>query len=318
MNYKGVAVGFLFSQFAPPEREICKYNGRMDRRLIVTHNAPDLDATGSVWLLKRFDAQHFATAKVAFVNPGQTLSAEQAARFEIDAKAAVHVDTGLGEFDHHQPDRGLEHICASSLVYDHLCQLHPELKEDRALQDMVAFITDIDHFGEIYWPDASHARYSFMIHELIRGFEFTTPHDDDSQLHFAMTCLDCVYGILTQQHKALSIIAQRGKPFSLAQGKALALETNNDDVLKVGQKQGYVLVVRKDPDEGHVRIKVRPDVELDLREVYEHILRVDQQGTWYYHPSGKMLLNGSHKHHEQTATTLELDQVVELIKKCYA
>lgn len=290
----------------------------MDRRLIVTHHAPDLDATGSVWLLKRFDAQHYANAKVTFVNPGQTISSDAAAPFEVDPSNIIHVDTGLGEFDHHQPDRGLEHICASSLVYDHLCQIHPELKDDAALQDMVAFITDIDHFGEIYWPEASHSRYSFMLHELIRGFEFTEPHDDDSQLHFAMTCLDCTYGILTQQHKASVILAQRGQEFALAAGKALAVESNNDDVLKAGQKQGFALVVRKDPDEGHIRIKVRPDSPIDLKQVYEEILKVDRVGTWYYHPSGKMLLNGSHKHREQASTPLELSQVVSLLKKCYA
>ncbi len=287
------------------------------RKLLVTHHAPDLDATGSVWLLKRFDAQHFASAKVTFVNPGSTLSASEAADYEIHPDDVVHVDTGLGEFDHHQPDRGLQHISASSLVYDHLCEIHPELANDTALQSLVTYITDVDHFGEIYWPDASNPRYSFMIHELIRGLEFTEPHDDDSQLHFAMTCLDSAYGILTQQNRAVELISAQGVPFDLPQGQALAIETGNDDVIKVGQKQGFVLVVKKDDEEGNIRVKVRPDCDLDLRALSEAISQIDHEGTWYYHPSGKMLLNGSDKHRNQHASPLELDQVVSLIKKIY-
>ncbi len=38
--------------------------------LIVTHLAPDLDAIASVWLLTRFDAQHFAGSRLAFVSAG--------------------------------------------------------------------------------------------------------------------------------------------------------------------------------------------------------------------------------------------------------
>lgn len=289
----------------------------MNRKLLVTHHAPDLDATGSVWLFKRFDAQHYANARVTFVNPGSTLTSDEAAQFEVAAEDIVHVDTGLGEFDHHQPDRGLQHISASSLVFDHLCQIHPELNDDQALRTLVEYITDVDHFGEINWPDASNPRYSFMIHELIRGLEFTEPHDDDSQLHFAMTCLDSAYGVLSQQMKALSLISQKGVTFHIPLGKVLTIETKNDDVLKVGQKQGCVLVVKKDSEEGHIRIKARPDVDIDLKPLADEIAKIDQVGTWYYHPSGKMLLNGSDKHRSQKPSPLEIEQIVVLIKKIY-
>ena len=51
---------------------------KSERKLIVTHHAPDLDAISSVWLLKRFDTQRYGTAKVAFVDPGKTISLEEA------------------------------------------------------------------------------------------------------------------------------------------------------------------------------------------------------------------------------------------------
>jgi hypothetical protein len=288
------------------------------RKVIVTHHAPDLDATGAVWLLKRFESQHFANAKVFFVNPGTKITDSDARLLEVSANDVVHVDTGLGEFDHHQPDRGLEmKMSASSLVYDHVCEVHPELKEDKALSTIVEFITDVDHFGEVFWPDAANLRYSLMIHELIRGLEFSELHNDDSQLHFAMTCLDSAYSTMKEQLRAIEIIEERGERFQIGCGQALAVETHNDDVLKLGQKQGNVLVIKKDPDEGHIRIKARPDSPIDLTRLYQEILKKDSDGTWYNHPSGKMLLNGSDKHRNQKASGLHMETVVEMVKALY-
>ena len=88
----------------------------MNKRLIVTHHAPDCDAIGSTWMLKRFDAQHYATAQSAFVDPGATINPSEAERLGFQMHNVTHVDTGLGEFDHHQPDRGLQRICATSLT----------------------------------------------------------------------------------------------------------------------------------------------------------------------------------------------------------
>lgn len=280
------------------------------RKTLVTHHAPDLDAAGAVWLFKRFDSQHFADAKIEFVNPGERLN-------ESNDPDLVHVDTGLGEFDHHQPDRGQQLISASSLVYDHVCEVHPDLKDDKALKTIVDFITEVDHFGEVNWPDPASSRYSFMIHELIRGIEFTNPHDDDSQLHFALTCLDAAYANLTQHVKAEELISEKGKSFDLKGGKAIAIETRNDDVIKLSQKMGYDLVVRKDTEQGHVRIKARPDSDIDFTELDQRIRQVDTEGTWYFHPGGKMLLNGSDKHRNQKPSPLSLERVVEIIKEVY-
>jgi len=289
----------------------------MNRRLIVTHHAPDLDAITAVWLLKRFDNQHYADARVAFVNPGSTITLEAAEEYGLQLHEVTHVDTGLGEFDHHQPDRGLQRLSAASLVYDYLVKLHPELSQDAALKTVAEFVTDVDHFGEIYWPEADHLRYSFMIQDLIHGMEFQDPHDDDSQLHFGEQCLNNAYATLTQQLKAKEILDTEGQEFSIKIGKALGLETRNDETIKLAQKRGYCLVIRKDPKEGNLRIKARPDAQIDLTSLYQVIKTLDQKGTWYNHPSGKMLINGSRKHRNQTASPLALKQVIELVKQVY-
>lgn len=285
-------------------------------QLIVTHHAPDLDAIGSVWMLKRHHPQDYADAKLAFTNPGTTLSPEKIQQFGIDPNQVVHVDTGLGEFDHHQPERAQQHVCGTSLVYDYVCQIHPDKKNDEALQIMVEHITEIDHFGEVFWPEAAEFRYSFQLHEILSGLEHLELHDDDSVVHFGMTCLDSVYQTITNQVVALKILDKRAKYLDLKIGKVMLVETNNDDVLKLGQKQGCVITVRKDKDEHNVRIKARPDASFDLQPLAGEILALDTEADWYYHPGGKMLLNGSRKRNHQPSQ-LTLEQIENLIRKIY-
>jgi len=289
----------------------------MTRKLIVTHHAPDLDAICSAWLLKTFDTQHYGDAKFAFVNPGDKISEEKLKQKEILSKNVTHVDTGLDKFDHHQPERGHDHSSATSLVFDYLCKLHPDIKQDKALRLLTKFVTDIDHFGEVFWPEANHYRYNFMLHEIIRGIEFIELHDDDSQLHFGFLCIGGVYSSLKQQVKAEEILKTKAQYFQIKTGTCMAVETRNDDTLKLAQKLGSIIVIRKDSRQGHIRIKARPDANLDLKLLHEEIIKIDSIGTWYYHPSGKMLINGSRKHRNQKATPLSLNQVIVLIKKIY-
>lgn len=287
------------------------------RKLLVTHHSPDLDAIGSIWLLKRFDAQHFADAKLDFVNPGDQVAAHRMAELGLATAEVIHVDTGLGKFDHHQPENGQKFISATSLVFDHVCQVHPDIQTDVSLQTIVDFVTETDHFREIYWPEADSLRYEFMLHQLIEGYSMVSLHDDDSLVNFGMTCLDAIYAHLSQVVKAKELIATMGQIFEIAQGKCLAIETENDDVIKLGQKQGFVLVVRKDQKAGNIRIKVRPDSKIDLKSVADEIAKIDNVGTWYYHPSGKMLLNGSSKHNSQKPSRLTLAEIVAIIKEKY-
>lgn len=285
--------------------------------LLVTHHTPDLDAITAVWLFKRFDAQVFAHAKVAFVNPGETLSANEAAQFGSAPHEVTHVDTGLGEFDHHQADRGLQYLSATKLVFTHLCTLHPELADDAALQSLVGLVTDVDQFAEIEWPDASNLRYCLMIQELIHGLEFQPDHDDLMQLEFGMRMLDAGYAVLSEQIEAQVELETKGHVFPLARGSGVAVETANDATIKLAQKQGHMLVIKKDPKTGNIRIKLRPDANLDLSALRDQILQQDKVGSWYYHPSGRMFLNGSDKNRNQKASPMTLEQVTNLVKELY-
>ncbi len=68
----------------------------MGTKTLVTHIFPDLDAVTSLWLFDRYD-DDFDKAKLEFVPAGGTFGGES-----VDSDPdIVHVDTGLGRFDHH-------------------------------------------------------------------------------------------------------------------------------------------------------------------------------------------------------------------------
>ena len=113
---------------------------------------------------------------------------------------------------------------------------------------------------------------------------------------------------------AEEIIETDGIKFKSQWGKAIAFETLNDAVLKVSQKMGYVVSVRKDPKKGYVRIKGLPGTSVDFTRSYETLKQKDPQATWFLHSSKKILLNGTTKNPDMRPTKLSLDKIIEVLK----
>ena len=89
---------------------------------------------------------------------------------------------------------------------------------------------------------------------------------------------------------------------------------------------GYVIVVRKDPRKGYVRIKAKPlstinnqqstiNKNIDLTLVYERLKKMDPQATWFLHIGRKMLLNGSVKNPKMKPTKLSLTEIIKVLEK---
>src|SRR5690606_17892776 len=99
-------------------------------KTIVTHISPDLDAITSSWLIKRY-LTDWDTADHAFVPAGETFGNK-----DPDANPnVIHVDTGLGKFDHHQLT---ERTSATKRVFDYLAEEgHLKEKDFHALEHMV-------------------------------------------------------------------------------------------------------------------------------------------------------------------------------------
>lgn len=299
-------------------------------RRIVTHKSCDLDAISSVWLIKRF-YPNWDGAAVEFVNAGEGLEGHKqcdAGDFskaieKIDGVETIHVDTGLGSLDHHQTSDN--NVCAASLTLKFVLN-NPEsslLKhavKREAIERIIELVIDDDHFQEIYYPSPSHDIYELGLVAIIQGRKLIYQKDDEGLVNFIMECLDALLHNFETKIWAEREIKEKGIEFESKWGKALGIETINDETLKTAQMLGYRLVVRKDPTGGFVRIKAVPDkrgegsLNIDLTGSYEKLKEMDPEATWFLHVSKRMLLNGTSKNPDMKNSKLSLQQVIDVLK----
>ena len=276
-------------------------------KTIVTHMSPDLDAIGSSWLVKKY-MPGWDEAPVTFVPAGKTLAGMK----PDDDEDIIHVDTGLGRFDHHQLDD--ENQCATRRVFDYLAEKNFIPKHDLdSLSRIVNFATKIDHFQEVFYTDPTADVYDFSLNQLIEGLKGVIKNDAEV-CRIGFQLLDAELTVFKRKIRAEEELKE-GLIFQTKWGKALAIESKNDEIIKYAQKSGYVIVVRKDPKEGHIRIKSLPLKKIDLTPVYEQIKKIDKKASWFFHISRHMLLNGSSKNPDSVPSALTLKRVVEIIKK---
>lgn len=272
-------------------------------KTIVTHIGPDLDAITSVWLVKTY-FPGWEEAAVAFVPAGSTLQG-----LPPDANPdIIHVDTGFGKFDHHQTD---EFTCASRRVYE---EIRLNRKPDPALERLVVMVTDIDHFREVYYPNPTADIWELTIVSAIDGWRLLYADDPLKVVHLGMEALDGMYKTLKNKIWAEHEIKEKGREFVSKWGKSLAVETVNDEAVHLGQKMGYMVVIRKDPNKGYIRIKAFPKAEIDLTGAYDTLRAKDPDATWFLHASRHMILNGSAKNPAMKPTKLTLEEIVGVLK----
>jgi hypothetical protein len=302
-------------------------------KFIVTHTAPDMDAITSVWLLKRF-LGGWDKAEVKFVPAGDRLTPlpkGQSFEYAIEKQGNdeyIHVDTGLGPLDHHQTSD--TNTSAASLSFDFIkpALLENKINEDKleALERIIKFVVDIDHFQEVFRPDPLADYHDFSVVNILDGLKLEKPDQDLYYVEFISNCLDALLHYFENKIWAEKEIKNNSKEFETRWGKGLALETINDSVVKLAQVMGYAVVVRRDPRKGYVRIKARPnEVQsskfkvqsskgIDLTLAYEKLKKMDPQATWFLHVSKKMLLNGTPKNPKMKPTKLSLDDIIGVLK----
>jgi hypothetical protein len=276
---------------------------------IVTHHTPDLDAISSTWLLKRF-LPNWQEATIAYVPAGMTFNNQI-----VDSDPHIwHVDTGFGKLDHHQNN---DDTCAAKKVYEYLSTevSHGQTWHDEALTRMIEVVNFMDHFREVTLPDANADYHLFHAAYIIDGLKILYSGRDAQIMDFGFVILDAIYKVMQEKVWAEEIIDTEGIRFESKWGKAIAFETINDAVLKISQKMGYVVVVRKDPKKGYIRIKGLPETLVDFEGAYKKLLKLDPDATWFLHSSHKILLNGSVKNPDMRATKLSLQEIINVLKK---
>ncbi|MBI2010008.1 MAG: hypothetical protein HYS86_02390 [Candidatus Chisholmbacteria bacterium] len=281
-------------------------------KTIVTHLNPDLDALTAVWLLKRFGGEEFVEARLAFIPAGETY---RGVAVDSDPEV-VHVDVGLGKFDHHQVDM---RTSAAELVYQSLGKEKPELTEDEALKRLVAIVVDIDYgAGDLSYPEAASDRYAMLFNErqIIGGWYRVFPGQSDKIAELGLTVLDGVYESLRGKVVAEGEF-ERAKEFETQWGKGIGMETAEREFGTLAFARGYTVVVTKDPEGGNVRVKAREKQggkRIDLTPLYNSVREKDPEADWYFHVSRKMLLNGSRVNPKMKASRLTLAQVIALLQ----
>ena len=292
-------------------------------KIIVTHSSPDMDAITSVWLIKKF-LPNWNDASVKFVPAGERLrGVNQESRIKnqgendsaiehIGDDEVVHVDTGLGPLDHHQT--ASDKVCGASLTFDFVKD-HISKHNIEAVERMVKVIVEIDHFKEVFRKDALLDYHEFDLASILDGLKLQFPGQDDLYVIEVSKGLDAVLHGFENRIWAEKEIKENGKKFETKFGKGIGFETINDSVVKLSQKMGYAIAVRKDPRKGYVRVKVRPDSKIDLTLACEKLRKIDPDATWYLHISKKMLLNGSVKNPKMRPTKLGISEIIKVLEK---
>lgn len=308
--------------------------------IIVTHSSPDWDAIGGVWVIKRF-LPGWENARVEFVPAGERSSRVARKKEDTDKNPIVtvdndkitHIDTGFTPLDHHQTDD--LRICGASLAWDFARKENPafgpmeserEKEKEAAVEEIINYITELDHFQEVFWDNPEALYHEFNAYGYLQGLKSLYPDQNEKFIAIGMEYLDGELHNLQGRLWAAREIKEKGIEFPTRFGKALGIETLNDGVIKLAQKMGYVLVARKDPRKGHVRIKTLPQAQekykekmgnanlVDLTPAYNQFSKMDPDATWFLHVGRKMLLNGSSKNPSSIPTKLSLEEIISVLK----
>lgn len=278
----------------------------MNKKIIVTHIWPDFDAITSVWLVKKY-LPGFKTAEIKFVPAGSTLNN----RPPDENPNIIHVDTGKGKFDHHQYE---EQTSAAEKIFIFLKKHKYIPKKDiLPLEKIIKLVTFVDNFQEVNLPNPTDDIYELLLSQLLEGLNLYLQNNNDV-MNIGLILINSLFQIMKNKVKAEKEV-KKGLIFQTKWGKALAVYSNNEETVKYALKSGFVLVVRKDPNKGFLRIKASPNSKVDLTETYEKVKSLDPKATWFLHESKKMLLNGSAKNPSAKITKLGLKEIVGILKK---
>lgn len=272
---------------------------------IVTHLSPDIDAISAVWLIKKY-LKGWDSADIAFVPTGSTLDGQK-----VDTNPTViHVDTGYGQFDHHETDK---YTSAGRLVCDWLKNNGDIPKRDeQAVDRVVEMVTFSDHFRDVFFPHPEEDYYLMFAKDVVHHYK-AIANTDMEVVEFGSQILDAsLYGM--RQKIRAEIDINEGYVFKSSFGSSIALDCGNSQALVLAQKKGYMLVIQRNPTRHFVKIKLHPKSKKNLKKVHENLVKKDPKATWIYHPSGKMIINGSAHNPHVVASKLSIDTLVEIVK----
>lgn len=283
-------------------------------KTIVTHLNPDLDAMSAVWLIRRF-LPGWSKARVEFVPAGETFEGKPV----DDDLEIIHCDTGGGKFDHHETDKD---ICAATLIWKEILKENPRLAarqgklddwHKKAVERMLTVINEVDHAKFLAWPKPSSDLWDFSFYQALGGVVGCFENEPVKILDSSLVFLDGIFKIFCEKIEAEGIF-EYGIKFKTVWGKGIAAKTDNAEFRYLALKSGFAVAVRQRPKTGHLGIYGNWQKGVNLREVYEKLLKLDPKATWFFHASGCLVLNGSVHNPKMKATKLGLEEAIEILK----
>jgi hypothetical protein len=267
-------------------------------KTLVTHINPHLDDISAIWIFKKFFPD-FREAEIDFINA----SRDEALKNESEDK--IYFGTGGGKYDEHKGD--LED-CAASLVWKDIKSkgLAPQDGvELKALEDLIEWNRKID-LGK--GTDADFGPYG--VQAFIRS-KNSTQDDSLKSLKLGEEILDRIYELLKKDKQSEKDWESRVE-FETKFGKSAAVSSETVDRAFVRNK-GFDLVLMYDPAHKSAQF-FTPSFEIDLKPIYEKLIKVEPEAGWFLHQSHHMVICGSSSAPEHK-TDLSLEELVNIAKE---
>jgi hypothetical protein len=264
------------------------------RVTIVSHLSPDLDSCTAVWLLTRFPYLGYNHV-FKFVPVGSKLYISK----NKSQQVIIHVDTGGGEFDHHDKS---DYVCAASLVAEKYSISTPGINE------LVAYTLAVDH-GKIFNSDIGR----FDILRIIEGLNKILPDKPKEVLEIVLSCLDAIYANLSDAYDAPKYL-EDAIYFDTLWGRGAGVISSNSEVRYLAHRQGIKVFVFVDPMYGYRGFMAPGDSKVDFSSLAAKLKKIEPEADWFLHSSKQLLLCGSKKAPNKKLSSLSLDQMIQFIK----
>jgi hypothetical protein len=261
----------------------------MAKTTLVTHVCPDLDGLLGLWILIRFGG--VSPYELAFVPVGTRLPGND---------DAIHVDTGLGEFDHHQTS---DDTCSAKLVYEHVFRG----RSDVAVAELVNFALLTD-----WYRDLDKTNAPFNLNSVIEGLNELEPRRPERVAETTFQILDALHRSLTVRFEAEQEYA-KGHAFASRYGRAFAIETANLHVRELAYRAGARVYVFVDPVTGYRGYKARSQDGVDFTKLFHEVTAHEPDADWFLHSSRELLLCGSAKAPDRRLSKLSLNELASLL-----
>ncbi len=267
-------------------------------RTLVTHNQPHLDDICAMWLLARYLPEY---QEAAFRFIPTNLPKEQVQ----DTDEVTHIGVGRGQFDEHKGDMD---DCATTLVYKHvLASVEIPEMERRALDKLVAWAKDEDMGRLLAEP-----RREFSIPAVLQIAFFSEGRESEPVRSLGFSLLDAIM-VGLRNHVIIDMDWPDRIEYQSRFGKAIAIRTDGQEFPSFAYAKGFDLVVLVGKDTKYATIRAAATADVDLTPVRDAIVAAED-ATWFFHHSKRMLICGGQKTDGTCASTLTLEQLVEMTK----